>query len=80
MPKIIPGICHIHFTGRNRVFKIFFQVIYCLVQPVGSALMERFDAHGPTLQVRMFEANEPMDPAAMAQAADRIRERLGIEP
>ena len=52
--------------------------LHFVVQPVGSALMERFDAHGPTLQVRMFEANEPMDPAAMAQAADRIRERLEI--
>jgi diadenosine tetraphosphate (Ap4A) HIT family hydrolase len=54
--------------------------IHFVVQPVGSALMERFDAHGPALQVRMFEEDEPMDPVAMAQAADRIRVLLGEQP
>ena len=54
--------------------------IHFVVQPVGSALMERFDAHGPTLQVRMFEGDEPMDPVAMARAADRIRARLAEQP
>lgn len=54
--------------------------IHFVVQPVGSTLMQRFDAHGPTLQVRMFEEDEPMDPVAMARAADRIRVRLGEQP
>ena len=51
--------------------------IHFVVQPVGKQVMERFDAHGPKLQLRMFEANEPMDPLAMAAAADRIRAHLG---
>jgi diadenosine tetraphosphate (Ap4A) HIT family hydrolase len=51
--------------------------IHFVVQPVGPELMERFDAHGPTLQVRMFEADEPMEWLEMARAADRIRVHLG---
>jgi hypothetical protein len=35
--------------------------------------MDRFDAHGPALQLRMFQANEPMDPRAMEAAAERVR-------
>lgn len=54
--------------------------IHFVVQPVSAALMERFDAHGPALQVRMFEANEAMDPQEMAMAADRIRTHLPLDP
>jgi diadenosine tetraphosphate (Ap4A) HIT family hydrolase len=54
--------------------------IHFVVQPVGEALMERFDAHGPELQMRMFKANEPMDPTLMIAAADRIRAHLAKAP
>ena len=54
--------------------------IHFVVQPVHAALMARYDAHGPALQVRMFEENEPMGPAAMAGAADLIRRHLGVTP
>lgn len=47
--------------------------IHFVVQPVGHDLMDRFDAHGPALQLRMFQANEPMDPRAMEAAAERVR-------
>lgn len=50
--------------------------IHFVVQPVGQQVMERFDAHGPRLQLRMFDADEPMDPAEMAAAADRVRKHL----
>jgi diadenosine tetraphosphate (Ap4A) HIT family hydrolase len=50
--------------------------IHFVVQPVGEALMRRFDAHGPDLQMRMFKADEPMDTNLMAAAADRVRGHL----
>ena len=50
--------------------------IHFVVQPVSDALMAQFDAHGPELQHRMFQANEPMDPAAMEAAAEGIRMHL----
>lgn len=50
--------------------------IHFVVQPVGHGLMDRLDAHGPALQVRMFQANEPMDPKAMEAAAAQIRFHL----
>ncbi|HJP88907.1 MAG TPA: hypothetical protein VJ850_07740 [Candidatus Limnocylindrales bacterium] len=50
--------------------------IHFVVQPVTGALMDRFDAHGPELQLRMFQANEPMDPDAMAAASARVRFHL----
>jgi len=50
--------------------------IHFVVQPVGAALMERHDAHGPELQVRMFRADEQMDAGSMADAAERIRAHL----
>jgi diadenosine tetraphosphate (Ap4A) HIT family hydrolase len=50
--------------------------IHFVVQPVGKALMQRFDAHGPELQMRMFKANEPLDPSLMAAAAERVRAHL----
>lgn len=54
--------------------------IHFVIQPVDAALMARYDTHGPTLQVRMFEENEAMDPTAMAGAADLIRGHLGVAP
>ena len=54
--------------------------IHFVVQPVGHELMRRFDAHGPALQLKMFEANEPMDPAAMEAAADLVRFHLAGQP
>ena len=50
--------------------------IHFVVQPVNSDVMARHDAHGPKLQVRMFEADEQMDPVLMADAAGRIRIHL----
>ena len=50
--------------------------IHFVVQPVGEALMRRFDAHGPELQLRMFTADAPMDPTSMIAAADRVRAHL----
>jgi len=54
--------------------------IHFVVQPVSEALMARFDAHGPELQLRMFKANEPMDAALMIAAADRVRAHLAHAP
>lgn len=54
--------------------------IHFVIQPVDAVLMARYDAHGPVLQVRMFEENEAMDPTAMAGAADLIRGHLGDNP
>lgn len=54
--------------------------IHFVVQPVGDALMARFDAHGPELQVRMFKADERMDPNLMIAAADRVRAHLANAP
>jgi len=51
--------------------------IHFVIQPVDAALMARYDAHGPILQVRMFEENEAIDPAEMASAAALIRRHLG---
>jgi hypothetical protein len=50
--------------------------IHFVVQPVGHGLMDRLDAHGPALQVRMFQGSEPMDPKAMEAAATRVRLHL----
>lgn len=50
--------------------------IHFVVQPVSSRLMALHDAHGPALQLRMFEASEPMDPTAVAEASARIRAHL----
>jgi diadenosine tetraphosphate (Ap4A) HIT family hydrolase len=50
--------------------------IHFVIQPVGDALMKRYDAHGPELQVRMFRAGEAMDPASMHDAAARVRSHL----
>lgn len=50
--------------------------IHFVIQPVDEAIVARHDSHGPDLQVRMFDANEAMDPAAMADAARRIGAHL----
>jgi diadenosine tetraphosphate (Ap4A) HIT family hydrolase len=50
--------------------------IHFVMQPVGDTLMARHDAHGPELQVRMFRADEQMDPALIVDAAERIRAHL----
>jgi len=50
--------------------------IHFVVQPVTAALMERFAAHGPELQLRMFEADEAPEPQGAAAAAERIRRHL----
>ena len=50
--------------------------IHFVVQPVERELMERFDAHGPELQLRMFQLGEAMDPQAMEAAMDRVRVHL----
>jgi diadenosine tetraphosphate (Ap4A) HIT family hydrolase len=54
--------------------------IHFVVQPVGQALMKRFDAHGPDLQMRMFKADEPMDTTLMIAAAKRVRAHLADDP
>lgn len=54
--------------------------IHFVVQPVSEALMERFDAHGPKLQMQMFRANEPMDATLMVAAAERVRAHLANDP
>jgi len=53
--------------------------IHFVVQPVGEALMAQHDAHGPELQVRMFQGGEAMDPVSMIGAAERIRARLDTQ-
>jgi len=50
--------------------------LHFVVQPVGEALMRRFDASGPDLQARVFRADESMDPALMTAAANRVRAHL----
>jgi diadenosine tetraphosphate (Ap4A) HIT family hydrolase len=52
--------------------------IHFVVMPVSAPLMARHDAHGPSLQVRMFDAGEPIDPELAAGAAERIRTHLGV--
>jgi diadenosine tetraphosphate (Ap4A) HIT family hydrolase len=50
--------------------------IHFVIQPVDDGLMRRYDAHGPELQVRMFRTADPMEPAAVLDAAARIRDHL----
>ena len=46
-------VCLWSHTNRQPVH------IHFVVQPVSSDLMRRFDAHGPALQVEMFQSGEP---------------------
>ncbi len=47
--------------------------IHFVIQPVNAETMRRFDAHGPALQVAMFEAGELPDPEAVGRFAERAR-------
>ena len=47
--------------------------IHFVVQPVTDELMERYDAHGPALQVAMFTAREMQSDAEMSAFADAAR-------
>jgi diadenosine tetraphosphate (Ap4A) HIT family hydrolase len=49
--------CHIHYV----------------VQPVTSSLMAQHEAHGPRLQVAMFERGEPPPAAQIEEFAERAR-------
>ena len=50
--------------------------IHFVIQPVGEAVMDEHDSHGPELQVRMFRAGDQMGFDAMRDAAERIRTHL----
>lgn len=47
--------------------------IHFVVQPVTSELMSQFDAHGPELQVAMFEAADLPNIADVAAFSDEAR-------
>lgn len=47
--------------------------IHHVVQPVHAGVMERHDAHGPKLQVAMFENDAPPDTAAVEEFATLAR-------
>lgn len=50
--------------------------IHFVVQPVSKELMAELDAHGPKLQAALFERAQPLDEAAAAEFAARVRELL----
>jgi diadenosine tetraphosphate (Ap4A) HIT family hydrolase len=50
--------------------------IHFVIQPVGEALMNQHDSHGPELQVRMFRSGDEVGFEAMRDAAERIRAHL----
>ncbi len=50
--------------------------IHWVVQPVTRAQMDEFEDYGPTLQVKMFERNEALDPAAIESFAAAARKSL----
>ena len=50
--------------------------VHWVVQPVTRAQMDEFDDYGPTLQVKMFERNEALDPAAVEGFAAAARQNL----
>jgi diadenosine tetraphosphate (Ap4A) HIT family hydrolase len=47
--------------------------VHFVVQPVSDELMDRLGAHGPALQLAMFESEPSPDPAAVADFADAAR-------
>ena len=53
--------------------------IHFVIQPVSRELMNDLDAHGPRLQVALFDRGEPPDPDAAAAFAARARELLARE-
>ena len=54
--------------------------VHFVVQPVSQAQMEEHEAHGPKLQVALFERGELPDPDAAAVFADRVRDALAGIP
>lgn len=50
--------------------------IHFVVQPVSRELMERYDLHGPRLQVALFEEGVAPDPDAAAAFAASCRDRF----
>ena len=50
--------------------------LHFVVQPVSKATKERWRAHGPALQLLMFEQGETQDPAAVDAFAERARPLL----
>lgn len=51
--------------------------IHFVVQPVGDRELQRFGAHGPALQVAMFEAADAPDTEAVERLADAARRSFG---
>ena len=51
--------------------------IHFVVQPVGSTVMAEFAAHGPKLQVAMFESGVAPDEAQVQAFADAARLAFG---
>jgi diadenosine tetraphosphate (Ap4A) HIT family hydrolase len=47
--------------------------IHFVIQSVTTETMRRFDAHGPALQVAMFQAGDLPDPMAVASFSDQAR-------
>jgi diadenosine tetraphosphate (Ap4A) HIT family hydrolase len=50
--------------------------IHWVVQPVTRAQMDEFDDYGPSLQVKMFERGEALDPASVERFATAARQEL----
>jgi diadenosine tetraphosphate (Ap4A) HIT family hydrolase len=47
--------------------------IHWVVQPVTRAVMQEFDDCGPSLQVKMFDLDAPLDVGAVEEFAERAR-------
>jgi diadenosine tetraphosphate (Ap4A) HIT family hydrolase len=47
--------------------------IHFVVQPVSRELMDRYEVHGPALQVAMFQAGEPLAEDEVEAFCDRVR-------
>jgi len=50
--------------------------IHFVVQTVNARLMAEFAAHGPKLQVAMFESRTPLDEARVDAFADAARQQF----
>ena len=53
--------------------------IHDVVQPVNTDAIDRHGAHGPKLQVAMFEHDDPPDAKAVEEFAARARQVWGSE-
>ncbi|KAA0942898.1 HIT family protein [Streptomyces apricus] len=51
--------------------------IHFVVQPVRTADVERYGAHGPALQTAMFQEGALPDDASVAEVCDRLRTAFG---